>query len=195
MTVHNDRHKRRLDDGDEPPTDPSSEFASRLARRLVLTYTGQGETDADRRLRDAAGASSRACWPSPSPANSHASTPSPNWSAWSWCVCSDRHLLEQEPASRDLFIACQLLMSADMCVIAAVSLAEPDQAGTAYAELALAAQAARLTDVPIDGDGDQFLYCAARAADTARGNGQLIPDGRTSHINLLVFATRQRRHD
>ena len=46
-----------------PATEPGDGFASRLARRLVLTYTRQGETvvdfDADRHLRDAATAASR----------------------------------------------------------------------------------------------------------------------------------------
>ncbi|MGI5185509.1 hypothetical protein ACQEVZ_55630 [Dactylosporangium sp. CA-152071] len=202
----------RLDDrdGDQPATDAGAGFASRLARRLVLTYTRQGETvvdfDADRHLRDATTAASRSYlaiarpgelpdldtitdpvslvivrWPRQNPTRTAASV-------------------------ADLFTACRLIMNADTCAIAAVSSAEPGQPGTVYAEhlaqLLPAAQAAGLTHVLQivavngPGTGDQFLYYATRAeADAARSNDQNIPDGPTYHIDLLVFTADQSRHD
>jgi hypothetical protein len=202
----------RLDsrDGDEPATDPGAGFASRLARRLVLTYTRQGETvvdfDADRHLRDAATASSR----------TYLAIIHPGELADLDAIIDPVSLVivrwpRQTPARTaasvgDLFTACRLLMSADTCAIAAVSAAEPGQPGTAYAqhlaELLPAAQAAGLTHVLQivavngSGNGDQFLYYATRAeADAARHTGRAIPDGPIYHIDLLVFATGVSRHD
>jgi hypothetical protein len=202
----------RLDDrdGDQPATDPGAGFASRLARRLVLTYTSQGETvvdfDADRHVRDAATAVSRSYlaithggeladldtitdpvslvivrWPRQTPIRTAASV-------------------------ADLFTACRLIMSADTCAIAAVSSAEPGQPGAVYAEhlaqLLPAAKAACLTHVLQivavngPGTGDQFLYYATRAeADAARTNDSNLPDGPTYHIDLLVFTAGQSRHE
>jgi hypothetical protein len=204
----------RLDDrdgdGDRPATDAGTGFASRLARRLVLTYTRQGETvvdfDADHHVRDAATAASRsylaitnggeladldtisdpvslviARWPRQTPTRTAASI-------------------------ADFFTACRLIMSADTCAIAAVSSAEPGQPGAVYAEhlaqLLPAAKAAGLTHVLQivavngPGTGDQFLYYATRSeADAARTNDRDIPDAPTYHIDLLVFTAGQSRHD
>jgi hypothetical protein len=201
----------RLDDrdGDQPATDPGAGFAARLARRLVLTYTRQGETvvdlDADRHLRQAATATCRtylaitqpddladlntitdpvslviARWPRPAPTRTVANL-------------------------ADLLTACRPMMSAEACVIAAVSSAEPDQPGTAYAEhlahLLPAAKAAGLTHVlqivavTGPGTGDQFCYYATRAeADAARTHARNIPGGATYHIDLLVFTASEPCH-
>ncbi len=197
----------RLDnrDGDQPTTDPGDGFASRLARRLVLTYTRQGETvvdfDADQHLHDAATAAARSYlaitggseladldtiidpvsliivrWPRQNPTHTAASV-------------------------GDLFTACRLIMNADTYAIAAVSSAQPGRPGTVYAEhltqLLPAAQAAGLTHVLQivavngPGTGDQFLYYATPAeADAARTTNRTIPDGPTFHIDLLVFTPR-----
>jgi hypothetical protein len=202
----------RLDDrdGDEPATDPGAGLASRLARRLVLTYTRQGETvvdfDADRHLRDAATTSSR----------SYLAIDRPGELADLDTITDPVSLVivrwpRQTPARTaasvaDLFTACRLMMSADTCAIAAVSSAEQGQPGTAYAEhlaeLLPAAQAAglihilQIVAVSGTGDGDQFLYYATRAeADAARSSGRAAPDGPAYHIDLLVFTTTRRRHD
>lgn len=202
----------RLDDrdgdGDEPATDPGDGFASRLAQRLVLTYTRQGETvvdfDADRHLRDAATAASR----------TYLAIARPGELADLDTITDPVSLVivrwPRQPPSRtaasvaDLFTACRLIMSADTCAIAAVSSAEPGQPGTVYAkhlaELLPAAQAAGLTHVlqivavTGPGTGDQFLYYATRAeADAARTHDRTIPDSPTYHIDLLVFTGH--RHD
>lgn len=201
----------RLDDrdGDQPATNPGAGFASRLARRLVLTYTRQGETvvdfDADRHLRDAATTASRTYlaitrpgdlddlntitnpvslvivrWPRPAPTRTVAGV-------------------------ADLFTACRAMMSAEACAIAAVSSAEPGQPGTVYAEhlahLLPAAKVAGLTHilqivaVHGPGTGDQFCYYATRAeADAARTHHQNLPGGPTYHIDLLVFTASEPRH-
>jgi hypothetical protein len=202
----------RLDDrdGDETATDPGDGFASRLARRLVLTYTRQGETvvdfDADQHLRDAATAASR----------SYLAIAQPGELADLDTITDPVSLIivrwpRQTPSRTagsvaDLFTACRLIMSADTCAIAAVSSAEPGQPGTVYAEhlaeLLPAARAAglihvlQIVAVSGAGDGDQFLYYATRAeADAARRDGQAVPDGPAYHIDLLVFSTSQRRHE
>ena len=130
----------RLDDrdGDQPATDPGAGFASRLARRLVLTYTRQGETvvdlDADRHLRDAATAASRTYLAITRPGDlSDLDTITDPVSLV--IVRWPRQTSTRTVAGvADLFTACRLMMSADSCAIAAVSSAEPGQPGTAYAE-------------------------------------------------------------
>jgi hypothetical protein len=201
----------RLDDrcGDQPATHPGAGFASRLARRLVLTYTRQGETvvdfDADQQLREAASATCRSYravtrpgdladldtsissvglvmvrWPRPAPTRTMASV-------------------------GDLFTACRLMMSADACAIAAVSSPEPGQPGTVYAEhlaqLLPAAQAAglrhvlQIVAVHGPGPGDQFCFYATRAeADAARTHHENLPSGLIYHIDLLVFTAGEPRH-
>lgn len=202
----------RLDDrdGDQPATDAGEGFASRLARRLVLTYTRQGETvvdfDADRHLRDAATAASRsylAITGGGGLADLDTITDPVSLVIVRW----PRQNSTLTAASvADLFTACRLFMNADTCAIAAVSSAEPGQPGTFYAEhlaqLLPAAQAAGLTHVLQivavngPGTGDQFLYYATRAeADAARTTDRNIPDGPTYHIDLLVFTAGQSRHD
>ena len=201
----------RLDDreGDETATDPGDGFASRLARRLVLTYTRQGETvvdfDADRHLRDAAMAASRSYLAIARPgelADLDTITDPVSLVIVRW----PRQTTSRTAASvTDLFTACRLMMSAETCAIAAVSSTEPGQPGTVYvehlAELLPAARAVGLVHVlqivavSGAGDGDQFLYYATRAeADAAWRDGQAVPDGPAHHIDLLVFATNQRSH-
>ena len=194
----------RLDDrdGDETATDPGDGFASRLARRLVLTYTRHGETvvdfDADRHLRDATTAASRSYLAITRPgelADLDTITEPVSLVIVRW----PRQAPSRTAASvADLFTACRLMMGADTCAIAAVSSADPGRPGTTYtqhlAELLPAAQAAGLTHVlqivavSAPGCGDQFLYYATRAdADAARRDGQARPDGPGYHIDLLVF--------
>lgn len=195
--------------GEQSATHPGVGFASRLARRLVLTYTRQGETvvdfDADQQLREAASATCRSYravtragdladldtftspvglvmvrWPRPAPTRTMASV---------W----------------DLFTACRLMMSADACVIAAVSSAEPGQPGTVFAEhlarLLPVAQAAglrhvlRIVAVHGPGPGDEFCFYATRAeADAARTGDRSIAGGPVYHIDLLVFTVGEPRH-
>jgi hypothetical protein len=199
----------RLDDrdGDEAATDPGEGFASRLARRLVLTYTRQGETvvdfDADRHLRDAARAASRTYLAIARPgelADLDTITDPVSLVIVRW----PRQTSTRTAASvMDLFTACRMIMNADTCAIAAVSSAEPGQPGTVYAEhlaqLLPAAQAVGLTHVlqivAVNGlgTGDQFVYYATRAeADAARTHDRTIP---AYHIDLLVFTAGQSRHD
>ncbi len=196
--------------GDPHATSPGDGFEARLAQRLVLTYTRQGETvvdlDADVHLRQAAATASRvylaitdraalaelgnaaypvgliiARWPRPATGSSAAS-------------------------ATNLLTACRLVMTAETCTIAAVRSAEPGQHGTAFAqhlaELKPAAQAAGLAQVLQivavggAGGGDRFLYYATHAdADAARTHDHRSPDGPPSHMDLLVFMTRQCRHD
>jgi hypothetical protein len=196
----------RLDDDDETATDPGAGFASRLARRLVLTYTRQGETvvdfDADQHLRDAATTASRSYLAIARPgelADLDTITDPVSLVIVRW----PRQTPSPTAASvADLFTACRLMMSADTCAIAAVSSAEPGQPGTVYAEhlaeLLPAARAAglihvlQIVAVSRAGDGDQFLYYATRAeADAARRDGQAVPDGPAYHIDLLLFTTSQ----
>jgi hypothetical protein len=201
----------RLDDrdGDQPATDPGAGLASRLARRLVLTYTREGETvvdfEADRHLREAAAAASRSYLAIARPgdlADLDTITDPVSLVIVRW----PRQTSTRTVAGvADLFTACRLIMSADACAIAAVSSAEPGQPGTAYAEhlahLLPAAKAAGLTHVlqivavTGPGTGDQFLYYATRAeADAARIRDRTIPDGPTYHIDLLVLTASEPRH-
>lgn len=202
----------RLDDrgGDQTVTDPGDGFASRLARRLILTYSRPGETvvdfGADWRLRDAATAASRSYLAIARPgelADLDTVTDPVSLVIVRWPRQSPSRT---EASVVDLFTACRLMMSANSCAIAAVSSAQPGQPGAAYAEhlaeLLPAARAAglihvlQIVAVSGAGDGDQFLYYATRAeADAARRIGRAVPDGPTYHIDLLVFTTSRRRHE
>jgi hypothetical protein len=201
----------RLDDrdGDQPATDPGAGFASRLARRLVLTYTRQGEAvvdfDADRHLRDAATAASRTYLAIARPgdlADLDIITDPVSLVIVRWPRPAPTRTVD---SVADLFIACRLMMSADSCAIAAVSSAEPGQPGTVYAEhlahLLPAAKAAGLAHVLQivavngPGTGDQFCYYATRAeADAARTHDEDIPGGSAYRIDLLVFTASELRH-
>ena len=203
------RLDNRDGDGDRPATDTGTGFASRLARRLVLTYTRQGETvvdfDADHHLRDAATAASRS-YLAITHGGELADLDTISDPVSLVIVRWPRQTRTRAASVADLFAACRMIMGADTCTIAAVSSADPGQPGTVYAEhlaqLLPAAQAAGLTHVLQivavngPGTGDQFLYYATRAdADAARTNDRTIPDAPTYHIDLLVFTAGQSRHD
>ncbi|MEH1166450.1 hypothetical protein V6V47_13780 [Micromonospora sp. CPCC 205539] len=194
----------RLDDRDDagPAALPGSPLASRLAQRLILVYTRRGDTivdfDNDPQLEHASARTSRTYLPITDPtavADLDALTDPVSLVVLRW---PPRHHTRTPASITDLFAACQLIMTADTCVIAAVSSAAPGQPGAAYAEhtrdLLPAARAAGLTHlrhiVAVTGPTgrDEFLYYARRAeAEAAR---RVWPDGDigTSYsVDLLVF--------
>jgi hypothetical protein len=194
----------RLDDHDDgqPATQPGSTFASRLARRLILTYTGHGESvvdlDHDRHLHDAAIATGRCYLTITEPAR----PPGPDQLTERAGLVTLQWPRPTSPSTVQavgaLLTACRPIMNDDASVIAAVPPSDPAQPGATFADhehaLRGIAEAAGLTHilqivaVSAAGEGDQFLYYATDS-DLAQvlTNAGHTPDRQVLHIDLLVF--------
>jgi hypothetical protein len=194
----------RLDDRPtEPGADAGNGIAVRLAQRLVGVYTIHGDAvidlDHDPHLQ---AASIRACRSyvritDPRDVAGIASLAAPaTLAVLHW---PSRNAERSAAGVADLLAACRRVMTAGSCTIAAVTSAEPGQAGATFAHhlarLLPAARAAGFTPVlqivavaVTGGRGDQFLYYAtpaeADAARHARPAGVAHP-----HIDLLVFSS------
>jgi hypothetical protein len=195
----------RLDDRDEdqPTTQPGAGLRSRLAQRLVRTYTRRGETvidlDDDPHLCLAATAAGRSYlglseqarvadldrvsgpvslvtvrWPRNAPA-----TPSP----------PAEHVVS-------LFVAFQLMTSPRACVIARICPADPAFTDHAHALRTAADDAGfahiqQIVAVSAPGQSDQFLYYATRSeAIQVAHEAAATPGGRLLHVDLMVFRRR-----
>jgi hypothetical protein len=201
----------RLDDrdDDQPATQPGAGFASRLARRLILTYTRHGETvidlDSDIHLHWAAtttGRSYRAI-------TETAALPEPDQTRKPVSLVTLRWPRTAKPSHTDRvadLLACRVMMSGDASLVAAVRPGDPAEAGTTFADYELALRSAaedagfthvlQIVAVSAHGEGDQFLYYAtdAEAARAAR-QAATTNGGQVLHIDLLVFAAGGGRHD
>jgi hypothetical protein len=201
----------RLDDreDDQPATEPGERFASRLARRLVLTYTSAGDTivdfDDDLHLHRAATAAGRDYLAITAPdrlADLDQIGEPVSLITLRWPRGTQPH----RPADiADLFTACRLMMSGDACVIAAVRPGDPAKPDNTFAdhERVLRAAALRagiahvlqIVAVSTSGEGDQFLYHATVTQATLAANEAWAPTGgQILHIDLLVFTPMEGRH-
>jgi hypothetical protein len=189
----------RLDDHDVgQPTQPGAGFASRLAWRLILTYTSHGETvvdfDHDPHLHGAANRTGRAYLaitdPDRLPVLGQIRNPV--------SLVTLRWPRRADPSTRArvaaLLTACRPIMSEDASVIAAVRPGHPPGPGPSFADhehaLRIAAEAAGLTHllqivaVSAAGEGDQFLYYAT---ETEAASAAEHASAQALHIDLLVF--------
>jgi hypothetical protein len=196
----------RLDARDDASSiAPRSGLASRLARRLILLYTRRGDTivdfDSDPNLEKASSSESRRYLSlnDPSAVAEIAGPVSLVFLGWS---------TPPTPATRasiaDRFGACQLILRADICAIAAVRAALPGQPGPTFAEhldeILAAARAAgmacvlRIVAVIGAWGRDEFLYYAtpaeAQAARHVRTRATRSPG---DQVDLLVFASGKPR--
>jgi len=190
------------DDG-QPATEPGAGFASRLAQRLVLTYTSHGETvvdfDHDPHLHAAASTAGRAylaitepaALPTPGQIRKPASLIALHW---------PRHT---DPSTVDqiawLLTLCRPIMTADASLIAAVRPPQPAEPDSSFAdhehELRGAAERAGFTHVlqivviSAPGEVDQFLYYATQteAIHMVAQAAATTADRQVLHIDLLVF--------
>ena len=198
----------RLDDHDvgQPPTHAGPGFASRLAWRLILTYTSHGDTvvdvDHDPHLHAAATRTGRAYLaitdPDRLPVLDQIKNPV-SLVTLRWPRPADP---STEPRVAALLTACRPIMSEDASVIAAVrpgSAAEPDATFADHEQaLRIAAEGAGLTHllqivaVSTPGEGDQFLYYATETEAVSAAERAAGP---TLHIDLLVFTPGARRND
>lgn len=196
----------RLDDrdDDQPTAGPGSGFASRLARRLILVYTSQGQTvvdlDSDIHLHRAATVTGRAYLALTEPACLADLDPISEpvgLVTFRWPRTTTPAHAEQVA---DLFAACRLVISAEGCVVAAVRPTTPAKPGHTFADhehaLRAAAEVVGLTyvlqivAVSAPGEGDQFLYYATEAeASDVVSQAMTTSSGEVLHIDLLVFAT------
>jgi len=201
----------RLDDHDvgQPPTEPGAGFASRLARRLILTYTSHGDTvvdfDHDPHLHGAATGAGRAYLaitdPDRLPGLDQIRNPVSlvTLVTLRWPRQADPSTVGRLAA---LLTGCRPIMSEDASVIAAVRPGHPPGPGPSFAEhehaLRTAAEAAGLTHllqivaVSAPGEGDQFLYYAT---ETEAVSAAEQASGQALHIDLLVFTPGASRDD
>ncbi|MET7403533.1 hypothetical protein ABZS66_59680, partial [Dactylosporangium sp. NPDC005572] len=168
----------RLDDRDDAETtDPDTRLAARLAQRLVLVYTRRGDAvidfGSDPHLKHASAHASRSYLSITNPsavADLDTLTEPVSLVVLRW---PPRHTIRTPASIADVFAACRLIMTADTCVIAAISSAALGQPGMTLpehlGELLPAARAAGLTHVvqivAVTGPshGDEFLYYATQA--------------------------------
>ncbi len=190
----------RLDDHDDgqPPTQPGAGFASRPARRLILTYTSHGDTvvdfDHDPHLHGAATGTGRGYLAITDPDR----PPGPDQIRTPVSLASLRWPRQADPSTAArvaaLLTACRPIMSEDASVIAAVRPGHPPGPGPSFADhehaLRTAAEAAGLAHllqivaVSAPGEGDQFLYYAT---ETEAVSAAEHAPGQAMHIDLLVF--------
>lgn len=186
----------RLDD--QHASELGTEFASRLARRLIDIYTDPhdivADFDGDPHLHDAAHDAARSYRAFTSPMQlTDDDTPRSRATlvVWRWPRPT---AWPTRPTT--LFAACHLIMARDGCVIAAVRSAEPGQTHTSHAEhTALLLPAAEdagfrhvLQIVAVGGrdSGDQFVYYAT-SDEAAQAASDPTTGGRVCHIDLLAF--------
>jgi hypothetical protein len=189
------------DDG-QPATEPGAGFASRLAQRLVLTYTTHGDTvadfDHDPHLHGAATRTGRsylaitepAALPGPDQLRKPASLITLHWPG------------QTDPSTADqigrLLIACQPIMSADASLVAAVrpsqsaeppaTFADHEHALRGAAERAGFTHLLQIVAISAPGKGDQFLYYATETeAIQIVTQAAATPDRQVLYIDLLVF--------
>ena len=185
---------------DQPATQPGAGFASRLARRLVLTYTSHGETvadfDHDPHLHGAATAAGRAYLAITEPA----ALPSPDQLRKPASLVTLHWPRQTDPSTVDqigrLLTACRPIMSADASLVAAVRPSPPAEPGGSFADhehvLRGAAERAGFTHVlqivaiSAPGEGDQFLYYATETEAIQLLIQTAAPDRQVLHIDLLV---------
>jgi hypothetical protein len=198
----------RLDDHDDgqPSTEPGAGFASRLARRLILTYTSHGDTvvdfDRDPHLHGAATTTGRGYL---------AITGADRLSSLDQIrdlvsLVSLRWPRQADPSTgarvAALLTACRPIMSEDASVIAVVRPGHPAGPGPSFADhervLRTAAKAAglihllQIVAVSAPGEGDQFLYYAT---ETEAVSFAEQASGQALHIDLLVFTPSASRDD
>jgi hypothetical protein len=194
----------RLDDrdDDQPATQPGAGFASRLARRLVLTYTRHGETvidlDSDIHLHWAATTTGRSYLAITEPA----ALPEPDQTRQPVSLITLRWPRHSDPSTVDrvgtLLNACRPIMTADASVIAAVRRNRPAEPGGSFADHEYALRAAaeqagfthvlQIVAISAPGEGDQYLYYATEAeAIQVVTKAAGTSDGQVLHIDLLVF--------
>ncbi|GIF47487.1 hypothetical protein DFJ67_6964 [Asanoa ferruginea] len=190
----------RLDDRDHAcSAPPRSGLASRLAQRLVHVYTRRGDVivdfDSDPNLEEVSGSESRMYLSinDPSAAAEIAVDASLVFLGWSTPSAV------ATPASiADRIGACQLILNANTCAVAAVRAALPGRPGPTFAdhldEILPAVRAAGMTCalhiVAIIGawDRDEFLYYATPVeVEAARHVRAGTIHGLSDHIDLLVF--------
>jgi hypothetical protein len=195
-------------DGDTTATRRDTRFASRLARRLALTYTRRGETiidfDGDTALRDAAAATTR-----------------------TYVALTRRHRIAEldrllRPASlivlhwpqntdavttasiSDLLLACQIITAATPSILAVHSPIENSDTSTSHntqlGVLLNAASKARFTHeqrilaLASTGDGDTYTYFPNDADADAALNAWRDATQPGVRVDILRFATSRRRH-
>jgi hypothetical protein len=201
----------RLDDrdDDQPATEPGAGFASRLARRLVLVYTGHGQTvvdlDDDAHLHRAATAAGRCYLAVARPArlaDLDRISPPVSLITLRWPHTATSGHADQ---LAELLAACRNMMTCDASLVAAVRPGDPAEPGTTFADhertLHRAAEPAGLTHVlqivavSAAGEGDQFLYYATEAEATfVASQAATTPGRQVLHIDLLIFE-KAHRHD
>jgi hypothetical protein len=180
----------RLDHRDEPPTaEPTDGFAARLATRLLLIYTGRGDSivdlDDDPHIRRAATVTGRTYLTVTGPSaqadlhklNKPIDLVTLRWPRAATALPADHVPADHVPADHvpagqvtDLLTACRQAMSGDACLVALIRADKPTPPRITFADhehaLRAAADAAGFTPVlqivaisAPDG-GDQFLYHA-----------------------------------
>jgi len=203
----------RLDEraDDQQATDRAAGFASRLAQRLVLTYTSHGEAvvafDHDTHLHHAAQSTGRGYLAVTDPSTLTADLDQIERSVSLITVRWPRsHAPSATPGRSegdivDLLGTSRHVMADNATVVAAIRPANAAGPGPTFADhedlVRRAATTAGLTHVlqivavGVSGGGDQFLYYAtpaeaAQIAESANDPGKVV------HIDLLVFAKAHR---
>jgi hypothetical protein len=193
----------RLDssDDDHPDGDPSTAFASRLAKRLVLVYTSLGDTivdlDNDPDLLAAATTTGRAHLAITATADIavldelHPTGQPIGLVTMQWPRTAQPDAAPSAAAIADLFLACSLMTggTATLIVVVRPAATANTDAFTGYErDLHAAADATgfahpqRIVAVSAPAGGDAFVYYAthAEAVDTAANES-------TPSVTLLVF--------